>query len=174
MRRYLIPSVMLALLVVCTSFVGATTLFEAVLSGLNEVPPRATPATGYASVLLSDDQTQVTINMNWNDLLAPATASHIHGPATTSTNGPVVIPILGVAGTTSGSISQTSAITPLLVSQLQSGLLYVNVHTSIYPGGEIRGQLYERVDTTVPEPSAVLLGILGLTSIGRVLRRGRA
>ena len=49
-----------------------------------------------------------------------------------------------------------------LIAGMQNGLAYVNIHTSAFPGGEIRGQL--------PEPATVLLlGIAALAALG--LRR---
>ncbi|HSO96441.1 MAG TPA: CHRD domain-containing protein, partial [Acidimicrobiia bacterium] len=44
---------------------------------------------------------------------------------------------------TSGSYSQSFAITPTQVSDLRAGLLYFNIHNVTFPGGEIRGQLTE-------------------------------
>jgi hypothetical protein len=62
----------------------------------------------------------------------------------------------------------TFAITPAQVAYLEAGYLYLNVHTSVFPGGEIRGQLL-----MVPEPgTAALLG-LGLSTATLLARRKR-
>ena len=75
-------------------------------------------------------------------LTAPATAAHIHGPAGAGTNASVLFPFSGVPNATSGSIpQQTFSISTTQVGYLQSGLLYMNVHNSVYPGGEARAQL---------------------------------
>jgi hypothetical protein len=141
--------------------VSAQTTFEAYLDGLQEVGPNASPATGFGTVVLSADQSMITVDESWSGLTAAATASHIHGPAGYGTNAPVLFPFSGVPAATSGSIPEQSfAITPTQVGYLFSGLLYFNVHTSTYPGGEIRGQIL-----MVPEPGMMALGGLGLAAV---------
>ncbi len=147
----------------------AQSTFQAILSGLNEVPPNASPGTGIGTVVLNLAQTQITVDESWSGLTAPATASHIHGPGGAGTNAPVLFPLSGVPAATSGAIpEQTFAITPTEVGYLFSGYLYLNVHTSTFPGGEIRGQLI-----LVPEPSALALLALGLVGGYCALRRKR-
>jgi hypothetical protein len=117
--------------------------FEAVLRGVNENPPNVSGATGFGTVTLSPDQTTITVNERFSNISAPASASHIHGPAGPGTNASVLFPFSGVPAATSGAIPEQSfAITPTQVGYLTNGLLYMNVHDSIYPGGEIRAQLY--------------------------------
>jgi hypothetical protein len=64
--------------------------------------------------------------------------------------------------TLQGSLAQAEA---TLIAGIENGQSYFNIHTTINPGGEIRGQLF-----AVPEPaSLVLLGsaILGFCAIRR-------
>lgn len=138
--------------------------FDAFLTGLGETPPNASPATGTGTVVLNAAQTQITVDLSFSGLTAPATAGHIHGPGGAGTNAAVIFPFSGVPAATSGSIpEQTFAITPTQVSYLFSGYLYMNVHTSTFPGGEIRGQLF-----LVPEPTALaLLGLGGAAVLWR-------
>src|SRR5262249_6033101 len=120
--------------------------FTASLTGAQEVPPNASTATGTATVTLNAAETMITVSLTFSGLTAPATAAHIHGLAPPGTNAPVVFPLAGVPLATSGSIGpQVFAITAGQVSGLRSGLFYVNVHDSTFPGGEIRGQLTEVV-----------------------------
>jgi hypothetical protein len=56
----------------------------------------------------------------------------------------------------------TGALTPQQVTDLFSGLHYVNVHSTVNPGGEIRGQVY-----LVPEPAA--LSVIALSGTGGFL-----
>jgi hypothetical protein len=80
--------------------------------------------------------------MRFGGLTAPATIAHIHGPAGAGTNASVLFPFTGVPSATSGAIPEQSfAISPTQLGYLQNGLLYMNVHNSVYPGGELRGQI---------------------------------
>ena len=90
------------------------------------------------------------------NLSGPATAAHIHGPATASENAPVLIPLCTSTTTctmdSTGALNISGSITVAdlmaagitggqFVSWLNSGMLYVNVHTALNPAGEARGQL---------------------------------
>src|SRR5437660_546864 len=101
--------------------------FQAVLTGSQENPANASTATGFGTVVLSADQTTITVNESWSGLSAPATASHIHGPAAPGVNATVLFPFSPVPNATSGSIAEkVFSITPTQVGYLQSGLLYFN------------------------------------------------
>jgi len=168
MKRFFSPLIIVAAFVAASA--SAQTTFQAFLTGLGETPVNASPATGFGTVVLNLAQTQITVDENWSGLTAPATASHIHGPGGIGTNAPVLFPFSGVPAATSGAIpEQTFAITPQEVSWLYAGYLYMNVHTSTFPGGEIRGQLL-----LVPEPSTVALVGLGLVAVAVSLRRRRS
>lgn len=133
----------------------AAILFSANLSGSQEVPPNLSPATGFGSVLLSDDQTSITVSLNFSGLLAAQTAAHIHGPAAPGVNGPVVFPL--PLGQVSNAVF---AITPAQAATLMNELFYFNVHSQQFPGGEIRGQIL-----AVPEPAPWGLVALGLAAL---------
>lgn len=139
---------------------SAQTTFNATLLGIFENPPNVSPASGFGTVVLNAAQNLITVDENWTGLVAPATASHIHGPAGLLANAPVLFGFSGVPAATTGAIpTQSFAITPAQVTDLFNGLFYMNIHDSAFPGGEIRGQLI-----AVPEPSA--LALLGLGAIG--------
>jgi hypothetical protein len=118
--------------------------FQATMLGVSENPPNGSIGTGFGTVALSPDQTTITVNMRFSGLSAPASAAHIHGPAGAGTNASVLFgPFSGLPAATSGSIPEQSfAMTPTQVGFLTNGFLYMNVHNTNFPGGEIRGQLF--------------------------------
>ncbi len=144
--------------------------YEATLSGANESPVNSSTATGVGTVVLNAAMDQITVDLSYSGLTAPATAAHIHGPAAAGVNANVLFPFTGVPAATSGTIpEQTFAITSTELGYLQNGLLYMNVHDANFPGGEIRGQLL-----LVPEPGSVALLAMGLAGIAFCRARTRA
>jgi hypothetical protein len=119
--------------------------YAATLDGLQEVGPNASPATGSGTFNL-DAAKVLHYNISFSGLLAAETMAHIHGPATPGVNAGVVFglplgsPIVGTVG----------PLTPAQEADLNAGLYYVNVHTQLFPGGEIRGQIYR--ETVGVEP----------------------
>lgn len=150
-----------------------TVTYVATLSGANEVPPRATTATGYATVTLNGNL--LTVSESFSGLSATAAAAHIHCCAAPGANAPVVIPFGGFPAATSGTFTNTFDLSTLVfgggatqasfLAGLNAGLAYVNIHDSVFPGGEIRGQL-----VATPEPGSLMLlstGLAGLTAMWR-------
>ena len=154
---------------------ATTTTFGATLLPANEVPPHATPASGQATVVLDDVAGTIKVDVSWLDLASPATAGHIHGPASPGTNAPVLFPFSGVPSVITGSIpEQTFAITPGQIAELQAGLYYVNIHDAVFPGGEVRGFLTPESAPAVPEAGWVIglpLSAMLLAAIAVVWRR---
>ena len=108
---------------------------KVVLKGDEEVPPVKTTAAGNGFFAIANDN---TIAGSINTTGVAGTAAHIHEGAA-GKNGPVIIPL-----TKTGDGYAVPAGTKLSDSQkaaFEAGNLYVNVHSSAHPGGEIRGQL---------------------------------
>ena len=61
-----------------TASVQAGQRFAASLTGAQETPPSGSAGKGYGSVILSDDQTMITVNMGFTGLGTAANAGHIH------------------------------------------------------------------------------------------------
>ena len=110
-------------------------LFVATLTGGQEVPPTGSSATGTATLLLSADETTARVSLSFSGLSSAQTDAHIHGPAPSGTSGPVLFPL------PLGQINDFQiALTAAQAQDLKNGLLYINVHSSNFTGGEIRGQ----------------------------------
>ena len=114
----------------------AERLFFANLSSAQEVPVNNSTATGFGAVQLNAAETQITVNMSFSGLSSAQTAAHIHGMAQVGVNAPVLFNF------GAGQIANLNfAVSPTQVAQLKAGLMYMNVHTSNFGGGEIRGQV---------------------------------
>jgi hypothetical protein len=77
-------------------------------------------------------------------LLSAATAAHIHGPADSAKNAGLIITFTNVPSSTFGTISGTATLSNQELAEMAMGLTYANIHTTNYPGGEIRGQVLPR------------------------------
>jgi hypothetical protein len=113
------------------------------LSGGNERPAGAnTPGAGFGAFALVRDR--LSLNVTYRNLLSPATLAHIHGPASVFGTANVLVDLApfngGVFGI-AGSLAGTTVLAPSNLLSAINGATYVNVHTTNYPGGEIRGQI---------------------------------
>jgi hypothetical protein len=119
---------------------GGATLYQAELSGDEEVPPVETPASGHAVLALSADSTQLVYRVSATKI-GTISDAHIH-KAPPGVDGGVVFPLYtGGAVPPSQPISGTLAISTARIFDLLQGNYYVNVHTSTNPDGEVRGQV---------------------------------
>jgi hypothetical protein len=115
---------------------------SATLLGGNQVPPVATAGSGTAHITINSGHDELCFLVSVSGLTGPAIAAHIHhGPA--GTNGPVVVPFVPPFAFTNGTTKGCVAVADPLLKQILSdpGGFYVNVHTALHPGGEVRGQL---------------------------------
>jgi hypothetical protein len=127
---------------------GVDQLFTTTMSG--GAAGVTTPASGTGTVLLASVPGGFTLTFStaFANLLGGATMAHLHnGPATGS--GPVVTDVNGnnveftfaQPGPSSASVGpQTFSVSAPVVVQLLEGNIYENVHSSVFGGGEIRGQ----------------------------------
>ncbi|HVR42700.1 MAG TPA: CHRD domain-containing protein [Thermoanaerobaculia bacterium] len=134
--------IVLTIVLLAPALAGAQTL-TATLLGSNEVGGGAPAGSGIAVV--SFDGTSITYTILVSGIDAP-TAAHIHVGAA-GTDGNVVVDFQPsfVAGTATGTVSgDASTVAAILASPAGH---YVNVHTSQFPDGAVRGQLSSVVAT---------------------------
>jgi len=131
------------------------TPFVTRMLGANEVPNNV-PATatndpdGFGGAAVTFDLTTGFENVCWDlsygNLTGTPTMAHIHGPAAPGANGPVVIgftPFTDLGATSASGCRALTAPEILVATDIVANPedYYVNVHTTDFPGGAIRGQL---------------------------------
>jgi hypothetical protein len=135
---------------------AAAQSYTAGLTGANEAPNPGDP-DGTGTALITIDGTNVHYQIVTRNIATPS-AAHIHRGAP-GLGGPVVIGF-DVNSLTNGTISGASqAIINEIVAN--PGNFYVNVHTSAFPGGAVRGPL-------VPLGGAAPSGPLFIPVVGKV------
>jgi len=186
-------------IVICMAALPATAstyTFVAALSGAQEYVPNASPGTGTATVLWDTDLETMMVSVVFAGLLSPTTAAHIHAataaPFTGTAGVATQVPIFGgfPLGVTSGSYSSTFDLTSAttfnpsfiaanggtadlaaaaLLAALMAGEAYANIHTSEYPGGEIRGFFVP----SVPLPAGLPLLAAAIVALAAARRPRR-
>jgi hypothetical protein len=123
---------------------GEGCLFAAALSGANEVPnPGASEGSGVAVVLVNAAKSEVCYEVTVEGITLPAAAGHIHKAAAGSP-GPVVVPFQVVPDAKGKAAGCTTGVAADIIQGLLTAPAdyYVNIHTSDFQGGAVRGQLY--------------------------------
>ncbi|MEO8753920.1 MAG: CHRD domain-containing protein [Casimicrobiaceae bacterium] len=176
------------------------------LAGTNENPANASPATGNANVVIDTTTHQLRVTVVFSGLVAPTTMAHIHCCTTPPNNVGVATTVPAFVGfplgVTSGSMDQTYDTTQAgtwnasfitnnggttagaeaaLAAGLAAGNAYLNIHTSTFPAGEIRGFLQPQalpisVGANIPTLSEWTMAglVLLLLAAGFVMLRRRA
>lgn len=114
------------------------------LSGDQVVPAVATQAVGIGEVTLDTDSLALSWIITYKGLMGTPRAAHFHGPAARGVNAGVR---LGFADPKS-PIEGKQVISKEFAKEIIAGLWYVNIHSDLYPSGEIRGQ----VESTACDP----------------------
>ncbi|WP_316817041.1 CHRD domain-containing protein [Pedobacter nyackensis] len=116
------------------------------LNGANEVPVVTTTGTGTANITYSEQSKMITYTIIWQlgSAAATTTGMHFHGAenGSNTVSSPIVIEITGFTPASSGTLSGTTrALNDAEVNQLLSGKWYINIHSSNFTSGEIRGNI---------------------------------
>jgi hypothetical protein len=167
MHRSKVLVAALAVFLLSTSASAATFSWSFIMDGVQEGV--VTPGTGNAVVILDDVALTLDVSLSYSGLLGPVNNAHIHCCSLPPVPSGVIIPFVPpmTTGATAGSFANVFVINATLANQIKSGLSYINIHTTVFPGGEIRGQI-------IPEPgtlSLMSLGLVGLATVRRSLRR---
>jgi hypothetical protein len=109
------------------------------LDAASEVPPHSVHGRGSAKAELDTETRQFRYVVQYDGLTGAVTAAHFHGPADPGRNAPPAVMIASQAGPLTGSATLTDA----QIADLRAGKWYVNLHTAMFPAGEIRGQILE-------------------------------
>lgn len=185
--RHVLASLLLAVIALPAS---AVTVYYATLDQ-NEPTPTGSPGTGTARIWI--DGTMMHFQSSWSGLIGDTTVAHLHcctalpdtGAAGVATPVPTFpgFPAGVTAGSYEASFDMSLASswnptfitnnggTPLaafatLVSAFDTGRSYFNIHTTQFPGGEIRGFIH-----AIPEPETYALMLLGLGAVMVAARR---
>ncbi|PCK07491.1 MAG: CHRD domain-containing protein [Alteromonadaceae bacterium] len=109
------------------------------LAGNKEVPGVTTNATGRAALTINTDTMDLELHAMTMDL-SDATDAHIHQSFAGETGGVAVALEQDTSDTNHWFVSG-GTFTADQMTALWNGSLYVNVHSTTNPGGEIRGQI---------------------------------
>jgi len=141
-------------------------LLKADLISFNQVPSVLANSHGNFSAEIKEDGT-ISFELSYADMSSAVVQAHIHFGAS-KTNGGIMVFLCGGAkpacpasGTVTGTLTAADvSVLPVtngdsvipqgiqpgdlagLIRAVQSGNSYVNVHTTMFPSGEIRGQVH--------------------------------
>jgi hypothetical protein len=191
--RTLLPPLLAAIVLGFASTAhAAVTNHTTTLNGANESPPNTSPGTGNVTLLLNDTANSMTLHVDFSGLAYPSTAAHIHcctpapGTAIVATTVPSFagFPLNVTSGTYDMTFDLLSAGTynpqfitnaggtvalaaTELIDGIRAGEAYLNIHSTVYPAGEIRGFL---VAAPIPEPGSMAMWLAGLGALAGVAR----
>lgn len=168
----------------CASGARATVIsYQVILDGPSESPPNFSPGIGSATVDYDNTAHTLKVHVDFSGLLGTSTAAHIHSATASPFTGVAGVATTTPSfsgfpsGVTSGTYDNTLDLTSAsswnpsfvtanggttaaaeaaLASGFAAGKSYLDIHTTVVPGGEIRGFL-----VPVPEPASLAVTVFG-------------
>lgn len=167
MRKAMVPMLLLSIVVLAAAVPvqaqGGTAVTR--LRAFNEVPALNTPGGGFFTATISEDGSELNWELSYFNMRGNVTQAHLHfaqkdvnggivvflcsnlgnGPFGTQTcptdNGTVsgTIRAIDITGAASQGVPQGDL--AAVLRGMRAGVIYANVHTDLFPGGEIRGQV---------------------------------
>ena len=147
----LVPSLMLVLATTASAGIDFKLKVEVDLDGGQETSPVTTDMTGEFAVKITNNRFKFKLEVEDNSKNIGAAHLHCGAP---DTDGPVGVTLFGGSFTDDhGTVAKGKLTAPNpgngcgwanladVAAAVQAGNTYVNVHTNIAPGGEIRGNL---------------------------------
>lgn len=136
------------------------------LRAFDEVPALSTPGGGFFNATVNEDGTEMTYELSYFNMEGDVTQAHLHF-AQKGVNGGIMVFLCSNLGngpfgtqvcpTDNGTVTGTIRAVDVVNSAaaqgiaqgelfsvlrgLRAGVVYANVHTTSFPGGEVRGQL---------------------------------
>ena len=166
MKKIAVVTALLMLAVATFVVVGSSAtgqrrgFFRARLTGFNEVPSISTTGSGAFVARVNQAGDRIAYSLTYSNLDSPAQAAHIHLGQPGVIGGIIAFLCGGgdkpacppTGGTVSGEIDPADVTGPAnqgieagsmgeAVRALRAGFVYANVHSTRFPGGEIRGQV---------------------------------
>jgi hypothetical protein len=180
-------TLLLSMFLLAASYASQAQVYTARLSGPAEAVPNNSPGVGTAIVTVTG--TMMRVQVTFSGLLGNTTASHIHaltptpltGAAGVATTTPTFAGFpLGVTSGTydntldmtqtssynapfvAGNGGTTAGAFAALLMGLNQSRTYLNVHSTVFPGGEIRGFLVRCpiITVSIPDAFALSMGVL--------------
>jgi hypothetical protein len=195
MKRFVALFALALTMLAAPASYAETLYYRATMSGPAEATPNASPGYGVATITIDDVALTMSMSVPFFDLLGNTTSAHIHcctaDPLTGAAGVATALPSFPgfPSGVTTGLYEQTFSLTSAatfnadfiaanggtvdsarasLLTGLASNEAYLNIHSSVYPGGEIRGFL---VAAPIPEPATYAMLAVGLLALGFLARK---
>ena len=150
MKRAILALALLAAIAIPTSAIGAAKrTFHVRLTGAKEVPRNSSNATGTASFTISRNGRSIRYRLTAHGLHGKPTAAHIHLGGRKVAGGIMIALKLRPFHPPASGVVTKKSFTPVgsvktfaqAIRAIRAGKTYVNIHTTKFPAGEIRGQI---------------------------------